>query len=133
MHLTLSIKQKPVKVYRLQRELKGDIGKGLKAAAIFYTSQVKRVLKSQSPLRVRTGRLSDSPTWGSVQRSSGGDQYIEAGTNVVYAPVHEFGLRAGRGKGFMMPKRPVWGPTLKKYHNKILQTIRRCALESIRR
>ncbi len=133
MHLTLSVKQKPVKVYRLQRELKGDIGKGLKAAAIFYTSQVKRILKSQRPLRVRTGRLSDSPTWSDVQRSSGGNQFIEAGTNVVYAPVHEFGLRAGRGKGFRMPKRPVWGPTLRKYRGKILETIRRCALESIRR
>lgn len=30
---------------------------------------------------------------------------VKASTDVVYAPVHNEGLKAGRGKGFTMPKR----------------------------
>ena len=55
-------------------------------------------------LQKRTGKLRNSIKYRLVRISDGLTLII--GSDVIYAPVHEKGLRAGRGKGFKMPKRP---------------------------
>lgn len=47
-----------------------------------------------------TGRLA-----GSVSTDYGRD-YARVGTNVVYAPIHQFGGKAGRGRKVTIPARP---------------------------
>lgn len=38
---------------------------------------------------------------------------VTVGSNLKYAPVHNLGLRAGRGRGFKMPKRQFMGESKK--------------------
>lgn len=47
------------------------------------------------------------------------------GSDLVYAPVHNFGLRAGRGKGFKMPKRQFVGQSkaLQLKMNRIIDVV----------
>lgn len=59
-----------------------------------------------------------------------GNKRVIISSNLIYAPVHNYGLRAGRGKGFKMPKRKFIGSSkalnirikkiIKKEVNKIL-------------
>jgi phage gpG-like protein len=53
---------------------------------------------------VRTGDLKKAAT--TAQRTSGGIAFV---MNQPYARVHNEGLKAGRGKGFTMPKRQFIG------------------------
>jgi phage gpG-like protein len=46
------------------------------------------------------------------------------GKPAVYAGVHNFGLRAGRGKGFTMPKRQFIGPS-KLLDKKIVRLLKK--------
>lgn len=49
---------------------------------------------------------------GNLRRSLGykvGSGYVEFGTDAEYGAVHNQGLKAGRGKGFTMPKRQFIG------------------------
>ena len=123
MNITVKHK-KPLAVLRLKQNMRGNIERGLTAGAILYERAMKIKLKSGSPLGVISGRLSGSPTHTPVQKDSIG-AYIAVGTNLVYAPVHELGLRAGRGKGFPMPKRPTWGPVFAEKRPDIVFAVRR--------
>lgn len=53
-------------------------------------------------------------------------------TNVHYADVHNEGLRAGRGKGFQMPKRSFIGPS-KALDRKVLALVEKEALKTLKR
>lgn len=55
----------------------------------------------------KTGRLKNSLRYRTYTRVS--SIRVDVFTNVPYAAVHNFGLRAGRGKGFKMPKRQFLG------------------------
>lgn len=62
----------------------------------------------------------------SLKRSRLGQYAIKISSNVVYASVHNDGLRSGRGKGFKMPKRQFVGYSgklnrslIKKFDSKI--------------
>ncbi len=67
-------------------------------------------------LGVRTGRLRSSISF--TQTVKEGNEYSsKIGTNVEYAPIHEFGGHTGRGKGFMMPARPFLRPSLEDSDN----------------
>ncbi len=49
---------------------------------------------------------------GNLRRSIGykvGNGYVEFGTDAEYGAVHNQGLKAGRGKGFTMPRRQFIG------------------------
>lgn len=54
---------------------------------------------------IRTGRLRNSIGWKVVGTR------IYVGTNVVYAPIHQFGGQAGRGRKVRIPARPFLGLT----------------------
>jgi phage virion morphogenesis protein len=54
---------------------------------------------------IRTGRLKASIGWKVL-----GDT-IAVGTNLVYAAIHQFGGRAGRGMKVRIPARPFLGLT----------------------
>ena len=43
-----------------------------------------------------------------------GGAFVEAGTAVVYAPIHEFGGKAGRNRSVTIPARPFFLPGIKK-------------------
>lgn len=109
---------------RLRGNMRGDVTKALEAAAINLERFVKRAYGSGSPLRTRTGTLKRSPTHSPVKTDSRGP-YIEVGSPLVYAPVHELGLWAGRGRGFRMKARPVWGPIFIRMRKKIAFGIKR--------
>lgn len=48
---------------------------------------------------------------GSWDHEVRGPLEVAIGTDVTYAEVHNEGKRAGRGKGFQMPKRQMAGPS----------------------
>lgn len=56
---------------------------------------------------IRTGRLRSSISW----KVRGTRIYV--GTNVVYAPIHQFGGQAGRGRKVRIPARPFLGLSAK--------------------
>jgi phage gpG-like protein len=69
------------------------------------------------PILFQTGELKDS-----IVYKRGGGRSVTISSDKVYAEVHNKGLRAGRGKGFRMPKRQFIGKSAelnKKISNKI--------------
>lgn len=66
------------------------------------------------PILTGSGELGNSINWKRVIRD------VEIVSDKIYAEVHNKGLRAGRGKGFKMPKRQFIGKseTLNKKINK---------------
>lgn len=58
----------------------------------------------------------------SIEAKVDGDK-IEVGSDLVYARVHNEGLRAGRGAGFVMPKRQFIGDS-PEYHRTLIQRIK---------
>lgn len=66
-------------------------------------SQVGKASSKRKILTGETGDLGDSLDW----TASG--QGVVISSDVPYAQVHNDGLRAGRGKGFKMPKRQFVG------------------------
>jgi len=137
--LTISFEQFAAEVRRnrvqldklLNRELPAIIGheavKHFKAS--FHGESWKREKWSEVQRRkatwIRGGKVIDNPTQGArrtrkILRGNTGDlgrslQYsVETGkvtihSDLIYAAVHNFGLRAGRGKGFIMPQRQFIG------------------------
>ena len=99
--------------------------------------QIKEKL-SGKVLHVRTGRLRSSVT--SRVEGMGKDIMGKVGTNVVYAPVHEYGaeIRPKKRryltfqveghwvnvKAVKIPRRPVWEPTLRENKDKIVALFR---------
>jgi phage gpG-like protein len=55
-------------------------------------------------LLIKSGRLRRS-----IRITEAGIDYVKVGSDVPYAQVHNDGLKAGRGKGFIMPKRKFMG------------------------
>ncbi|UZX15034.1 phage virion morphogenesis protein [Thermus sp. PS18] len=74
----------------------------LKRGGISAAAQRRVALRK--PL-VRTGRLKASIGW----KVSG--NAIAVGTNLVYAAIHQFGGKAGRGRKVRVPARPFLGLT----------------------
>ncbi len=62
----------------------------------------KRALKQSGQTLLNTGRLRDSIN------SKAFANRAEIGTNVVYAAIHQFGGKAGRGKKVTIPARPFF-------------------------
>jgi phage gpG-like protein len=57
--------------------------------------------------KILTGRTGDLGR--SIKKTIPGDGAAKIYSDVPYAEVHNSGLRAGRGNGFIMPKRPFIG------------------------
>jgi phage gpG-like protein len=73
------------------------------------------------PILTGSGELGDSIKWG---RGSGRKVIVRS--DKVYAKVHNEGLRAGRGKGFKMPKRQFVGKSaelVRKINAKVVKNI----------
>ncbi len=94
-------------------------------------NEIKSKALSGQILKVQTGVLRRSvktDTWGSGKKSGG-----KVGTNIVYAPIHEFGGRTGRNHASKIPaRRPfstVFFKNLKKinkmFSNLIRQNLRK--------
>jgi phage gpG-like protein len=75
--------------------------------------EVKRRINPRNPkaaaatrpiLTGRSGELGSSIKW-----DKGAGRKVVISSDKVYAQVHNEGLRAGRGKGFKMPKRQIVG------------------------
>lgn len=97
-------------------------------------------------LKVRTGRLRSSVT--TRVEMQGKDILGKVGSNVVYAPVHEYGatITAKKGeylrfqveghwvsvKSVKIPRRPIWEPTLKENREKINALFRQALYEVLR-
>ncbi len=60
----------------------------------------KRAIKQSGQTLLHTGRLRDSIN------SKAFANRAEVGTNVIYAAIHQFGGKAGRGKKVTIPARP---------------------------
>jgi len=107
--------------------------------------QIKDKL-SGKVLHVRTGRYRSSIT--NRIEETGIDIVGKIGTNVVYAPVHEYGatIRPKRKKyltfqmeghwvnvkAVKIPKRPIWEPTLKENRDKIAALFRTAFAELLK-
>jgi len=101
---------------------------------------------SNKVLKVRTGRYRSSIT--SKIEGAGSDITGKVGTNVVYAPVHEYGATIAPKrrkyltfqveghwvsvKAVKIPKRPIWEPTLKESQDKIRSLFRTAFAELLR-
>lgn len=60
----------------------------------------KRAEKNNDLTLIDTGSLSTSITYSANKDS------VQVGTNLIYAPIHQFGGKAGRGKTAVIPSRP---------------------------
>lgn len=104
---------------KLQSVTRQDvINESLNDSASFFVATVKETrLRGPRPfiLGIKTGRLIGSISRGRPQKV-GDSTFVEVGTNVEYAPIHEFGLTVNkiskRGKAFSVhyPKRPFFKP-----------------------
>jgi len=63
----------------------------------------KRAVEKGGKTLVDQGYLRDSVTWKT------GPGYVEIGTNRLYAGIHQFGGKAGRGHSLELPARPFLG------------------------
>ena len=73
------------------------------------------------PILTGSGELGNSILWKRAVRD------IEIYSDKIYAEVHNKGLRAGRGKGFQMPKRQFIGQSAtltKRMNQKIAQRLK---------
>jgi len=115
-------------------------------SALFLLESGIKDKMSGKVLKVRTGRLRSSVT--SRVESAGGDIVGRVGSNVVYAPVHEYGavITPKRGKyltfqvdghwvrvrSVRIPRRPIWEPTLKENQEKIRSLFRTAFAELLK-
>ena len=115
-------------------------------SALFLLESGIKDKMSGKVLKVRTGRLRSSVT--SRVESAGGDIVGRVGSNVVYAPVHEYGavITPKRGKyltfqvdghwvrvrSVRIPRRPIWEPTLKENQEKIRNLFRTAFAELLK-
>lgn len=74
-------------------------------------------------LGVVTGRLRQSITREPVKKVGGAFQVKIGPQRVVYAAIHEFGGRAGRGGSVRIPARPYLGPALAKKADDIVERL----------
>lgn len=125
---------KPPKLTKFRGQFHDNVDKGLWKAGQLFEGNVKegwlsgRVTKfggGDEGLNVRTGRLRASITTSRPQ-NRGGYRFVKVGTNVVYAPVHEFGGTITRksGKSFEMPERPFMRPALEYSRPKMIYILR---------
>jgi len=116
------------KYKRIQDKLTGKVGgdelrQAVAKALNRVVGPTKRRLTGGNPLWVRTGRLRASILVDT--RRTGKKVIGEIGTNVVYARIHEFGGRAGRGRKVKIPKRPFLGPSFQEKKKVIQADIQR--------
>jgi len=71
-----------------------------------WTPRKKQDKRAGRAILVKSGDLRRSIIRGSISKSA---LSVKIKTDLKYAEVHNFGLRAGRGNGFMMPKRQFIG------------------------
>lgn len=119
----------------------GNMRNGILASCILVEGKIKRDYLSGQVLNVRTNRLRGSITHKMPQLTTGGWQGT-VGTNVIYAPVHEYGatieaknkpyLRFQTADGswhsvrkVVIPPRPFMGPALEDNRDEIVQTMKR--------
>jgi len=104
----------------LDDEVKNGLLKGIRNAMFLVESSAKKRFSTTGNLQVRTGRLRSSIRTKVTEMGSSVIGII--GSNVVYAPVHEFG-------NFRTPARPFLGPALEEN----LNTINNLIMDSIMR
>lgn len=127
-----------------------DLDRAVLRGGLFVAAQAKRNVtgggSSREKLNVRSGRLRQS-----ISATPAGKGAVAVGTNVVYAPIHEFGgktppheivpIRAAAlafnigGKtvfarkvshpGSLIPARPFLGPALDKERPRVVAEIRK--------
>jgi phage virion morphogenesis protein len=83
--------------------LLGEVGRD-RARSGGLSARAQRRVALRKPL-IRTGRLKASIGWKVAGNA------IAVGTNLVYAAIHQFGGRAGRGRKVRIPARPFLGLT----------------------
>ena len=106
---------------KLRPQVRDNVIKSSLTKGAFYLQNwiQRRRLTGPRPgfLGVVSGRLRASISVQTAQKS--GNNYVaKIGTNVVYAAIHEFGGRTGRGKGFMMKPRPFMQPAIDDLKNR---------------
>lgn len=144
MNLTLSVGGKVLRSEKIAATVgnfNGNLRNGILAACILVEGKVKRDYLSGQVLHVRTGRLRSSITHALPTLGPQGWQGT-VGTNVIYAPVHEYGatiepktkpylkFQTPDGawhsvKRVVIPPRPFMKPALEDNTDAILTTIRR--------
>jgi phage gpG-like protein len=129
--------------FNLAAELQGYIGLNMKPMS---AKNVKSGLVPRNPekgigtLRLLSGNLYRS---FAPKKSSAGNIFIATtdgnnftftyGSSIVYAAIHEYGGRAGRGGSAKIPKRPYFAPAIKEWKKERLPEFKReLKLEIIR-
>jgi len=130
-----------VKLKKTTDRMSKNMDKGLVQAAILLQGSIKKDFLSGQVLNVRTNRLRSSVTYTNPEGSPGG-RFLKVGTNVKYAPIHEYGativpktakvLRFNiPGVGWrsahkvIIPPRPFMKPALKDNSDKIVRIIQK--------
>ena len=70
------------------------------------TTKYKTERQNKLPILTKSGDLHDSIAY---KKEPG---IVKVFSDLIYAKVHNEGLKAGRGKGFMMPKRQFMGKSV---------------------
>ncbi|MGD8785895.1 MAG: phage virion morphogenesis protein [Phycisphaerales bacterium] len=132
-------KQKSIKLERFVGGLPKNMTAGLTKIGAYATAAVKAKLKPSNPLKLkksphkdlrsRTGMLRRSINYRIVNHGKG----MIVGPNIVYARIHEFGGKAGRGRKVKIPKRAYFWPTIKGKWKELIKLFSDTIFKPIRR
>lgn len=127
---------------RLKQEQKKVLARSAETAVQFFKHNItrhqgfldtrvkkwpKRKKNTDPGRNILVGKGGGAKLWKSISRSRLSAKRAVIGIKGppnVYASVHNFGLRAGRGKGFIMPKRQFMGES-KVLNRKIVRLIKK--------
>ena len=93
-----------------------------------YTGKGKRRREKKTKRGILIGSGSGKKLSRSIRQLKISKNTIIVGSTVHYAGVHNYGLRAGRGKGFTMPQRKFIG-----HSNKLNKNITKLIFRQVRR
>ncbi len=116
--LPLVIGKKAVDLFRENFRLEGFQDKNSVEKWKEVNRREKRTTRASSNRKILTGDTGDLGR--SIIFESNNAGVITVYSDLVYAPVHNNGLRAGRGEGFQMPKRQFIGSS--SYLDQIIET-----------
>ena len=126
-----------VKIGRLTAQMRPRLKRGLARAGTILEKQIKQHVSgagfTRNPSRsepypgILHGRLRSSINF---QIESDG-LTVHIGPNVVYAAIHEFGGRTGRGGATVIPARPYVRPAWEKAGDKAIDAVQKELMRGI--
>jgi len=115
-----------------KKKLLRGIMKGMKKGMPMLRDEAKK-FGGANQLKIRTGNLRDSIQSSVKQEGDRVIGYLGAGSrSVLYARIHEFGGKSGRGYKATIPPRPYLSTAIRDNENELTKILNRNILQGFR-